>query len=202
MLSTDHEQAHGWPERTVLGVDEVGRGPWAGPVVAAAVSLPSDYRDMGLNGLHDSKKLTAKKRESLFVSLLQVPHGIGMASVDEIDSLNILQASLLAMSRAVAACQLRPDHVLVDGNKLPSWPYAASYLVKGDTLSPSIAAASVLAKVTRDEMMVELDQAFPGYGWASNKGYGAKAHQQGLASLGVTPHHRRSFAPIAKLLQN
>ena len=114
--------------------------------------------------------------------------------------MNILQASMLAMSRAVEACPLAPDHVLVDGNKLPDWSHEASCLIKGDALSPSIAAASVLAKVTRDRMMVDLDTVFPGYGWASNKGYGAKAHQEGLASLGVTPHHRTSFAPIRKLL--
>lgn len=202
MLSTDYERTQGWPQRTVFGVDEVGRGPWAGPVVAAAVALPSDYRDLGLDGLHDSKKLTEKKRESLFDVLVTLPHGIGMASVEDIDSMNILQASLLAMTRAVEACPLAPDHVLVDGNKLPDWSYEASCLVKGDGLSPSIAAASVLAKVTRDRMMIELDKSFPGYGWASNKGYGAKAHQEGLASHGVTPHHRRSFAPIAKLLQS
>lgn len=200
MLSLEHEQAQGWPRRTVLGVDEVGRGPWAGPVVAAALCLPPDYGDIGLDGLHDSKKLTEKKRESLFDILVTLPHGIGLASVEEIDRLNILQASLLAMTRAVEACPYPPDHVLVDGNKLPDWPYAASSLVKGDTLSPSIAGASVLAKVTRDRMMVDLDVAHPGYGWASNKGYGAKAHQQALASQGVTPHHRKSFAPIRKLL--
>ncbi|MGC6471499.1 MAG: ribonuclease HII [Parvibaculales bacterium] len=200
MLSITHEQAQGWPHRTVLGVDEVGRGPWAGPVVAAAFSLPPDYRDIGLDGLHDSKKLTEKKREHLFDILTTLPHGIGMASVEEIDARNILQASLLAMRRAVEAYPLTPDHVLVDGNKLPDWTYDASCLVKGDALSPSIAAASVIAKVTRDRMMVELDAAFPGYGWASNKGYGAKAHQEGLTLQGVTPHHRTSFAPIRRLL--
>lgn len=195
------ERQFGWPEKLVFGVDEAGRGPWAGPVVAAAICLPADF-DLGVD---DSKKLTAKKRDALFEQLVALPHGLGAASVEEIDAMNILQATHLAMSRAVDALAAEtgaPHHVLVDGNRLPDWPYTASALIGGDGLSPSIAAASILAKVTRDREMQRLDSVFPGYGWASNKGYGAKAHQAGLAELGVTPHHRRSYAPIQKILEN
>lgn len=195
------EQKLGWPEKPVFGVDEAGRGPWAGPVVAAAIRLPADF-DLPVN---DSKKLTAKKRDTLFEALLTLPHGVGEASVAEIDALNILQATHLAMTRAVdalAGALGAPHHVLVDGNRLPEWGYASSALIGGDGLSPAIAAASILAKVTRDRQMLRLDAAYPGYGWASNKGYGAKAHQAGLARLGVTPHHRRSYAPIKKILES
>ena len=193
------ERACGWPEARIFGVDEAGRGPWAGPVTAAAIILPADFT----LDVDDSKKLTAKKRDTLFEQLVALPHGLGTASVAEIDQLNILQATYLAMRRAVDALAGKvgtPAHVLVDGNRLPDWPYAASALIGGDGLSPSIAAASILAKVSRDREMVRLDSAYPGYGWVSNKGYGAKAHQQGLEKLGVTPHHRRSYAPIAKII--
>ncbi len=193
------EKARGWPTARVFGVDEAGRGPWAGPVTAAAILLPADF-DLPVD---DSKKLTAKKRDALFDALTALPHGIGTASVEEIDSINILQATFLAMRRAVdglAANIGAPAHVLVDGNKLPHWPYAAEAVIGGDAASPSIAAASILAKVSRDREMAALDAQYPGYGWASNKGYGAKAHQQGLETLGVTPHHRRSYAPIAKII--
>ena len=194
------ECAQGWPEARVFGVDEAGRGPWAGPVTAAAICLPRGF-DLAVD---DSKKLTAKKRDALFETLIALPHGIGTACVAEIDRLNILQATFLAMRRAVDALADNigaPAHVLVDGNKLPDWPYAAQAVIGGDGLAPSIAAASILAKVTRDRDMAALDAQFPGYGWASNKGYGAKAHQIGLEKLGVTPHHRRSYAPIAKILR-
>ena len=194
------ERAQGWPEARVFGVDEAGRGPWAGPVTAAAICLPRGF-DLSVD---DSKKLTAKKREALFEALIALPHGIGTARVAEIDRLNILQATFLAMRRAADALADNigaPAHVLVDGNKLPDWPYAAQAVIGGDGLAPSIAAASILAKVTRDRDMAALDAQFPGYGWASNKGYGAKAHQIGLEKLGVTPHHRRSYAPIAKILR-
>lgn len=194
------ERSCGWPEARIFGVDEAGRGPWAGPVTAAAICLPAGF-DLPVN---DSKKLTAKRRDVLFAELIALPHGLGEASVDEIDALNILQATHLAMTRAVdalAAALGRPDKVLVDGNRLPPWAYPAEALVGGDARSPSIAAASILAKVTRDRQMAALDAVHPGYGWASNKGYGAKAHRDGLAKLGVTPHHRRSYAPIAKMLQ-
>ncbi|MBL6767143.1 MAG: ribonuclease HII [Candidatus Micropelagos sp.] len=194
------ETARGWPEKRVVGVDEAGRGPWAGPVVAAAVYLPSDYEARGLVGLNDSKKLSEKKRETLFELICTLPHGIGIAEVAEIDTLNILQASMLAMHRAVSALPFTPDFVLVDGNRLPEWDVPSDFLIGGDARSVSIAAASIVAKVTRDRMMVALDAEFPGYGWAGNKGYGVKMHQEGLARLGVTPHHRRSFAPIRKML--
>ncbi|HAK99356.1 MAG TPA: ribonuclease HII [Rhodobiaceae bacterium] len=202
------ETARGWPEKRVVGVDEAGRGPWAGPVVAAAVYLPADYEARGLVGLNDSKKLSEKKREALFELICTLPSGIGVgigvgigiAEVEEIDTLNILQASMQAMHRAVSALPFTPDFVLVDGNRLPAWDVPSDFLIGGDARSVSIAAASIVAKVTRDRMMVALDAEFPGYGWAGNKGYGVKMHQEGLARLGVTPHHRRSFAPIRKML--
>ena len=204
VLSWQLEQEHGWPAYPICGVDEAGRGPWAGPVVAAAICLPSDFDLTGPLAVNDSKKLSEKKREMIFEHLLGFPHAIGQASVDEIDAVNILQATFLAMRRAVdgLAAQLptRPAQVLVDGNHLPSWAYPARAVIGGDGLSPSIAAASILAKVTRDRHMRALDAEFPHYGWASNKGYGAKAHQQGLAAHGVTPHHRKSYAPIRKIL--
>ena len=178
----------------VSGVDEAGRGPWAGPVVAAAVVLDRGQVPYGLN---DSKQLSEAARERLFDAIIaSARHGIGQASVAEIDSLNIHWATMLAMERAVAALGVAPDHVLVDGNRLPKWRHAATAIVKGDALSCSIAAASILAKVTRDRLMVALDVEWPGYGWAANKGYGTATHARGLAELGVTPHHRRSFAPV------
>lgn len=198
------EREFGWPETRIFGVDEAGRGPWAGPVVAAAICLPANF-DLTALPVNDSKKLSEKKRETLFEKLVALPHGLGAASVEEIDRLNILQATYLAMRRAVDALADAigaPHHVLVDGNRLPDWRYKASALIGGDGLSASIAAASILAKVTRDRDMAALDAAYPGYGWVSNKGYGAAAHREGLARLGVTPHHRRSYAPIRKILES
>ena len=178
----------------VAGVDEAGRGPWAGPVVAAAVVLDRGAVPAGLN---DSKQLRAAARERLFDMITaSARYGIGQASVAEIDALNIHWATMLAMERAVAALGVVPDHVLVDGNRLPKWRHAATAIVKGDALSCSIAAASILAKVTRDRLMLALHAEWPGYGWAANKGYGTALHARGLAELGVTPHHRRSFAPV------
>ena len=178
----------------VAGVDEAGRGPWAGPVVAAAVVLDRGAVPAGLN---DSKQLRAAARERLFDAITaSARYGIGQASVAEIDALNIHWATMLAMERAVAALGVVPDHVLVDGNRLPKWRHAATAIVKGDALSCSIAAASILAKVTRDRLMLALHAEWPGYGWAANKGYGTALHARGLAELGVTPHHRRSFAPV------
>jgi ribonuclease HII len=194
VISFDFEVRH---QGLVAGVDEAGRGPWAGPVVAAAVIL--DRRNFPA-GLNDSKKLSEAARTRLSAELLGQWHGIGIASVAEIDTLNIHWATMLAMERAVAALGVAPAHVLVDGNRLPRWPHAATAIIKGDGRSLSIAAASIIAKVTRDRMMVALDAEFPGYGWAANKGYGTAAHQRGLAEYGVTPHHRRSFAPIRALL--
>ncbi len=195
MISFDHEDLHAG---SVAGVDEAGRGPWAGPVVAAAVIL--DRRQVP-PGLNDSKKLSEAARERLYAPIIAgARHGIGMASVVEIDSLNIHWATMLAMERAVAALGCVPDHVLVDGNRLPRWAYRATAIIKGDALSLSIAAASIIAKVTRDRLMAVLDTECPGYGWARNKGYGTADHARGLAALGVTAHHRRSYAPVRKYL--
>ena len=185
--------------RVVAGVDEVGRGPLAGPVTAAAVILHPDRIPSGLN---DSKMLSVKRREALLAELEEIAEiGLGWASVAEIDALNIRNAAFLAMRRAVEALPSAPDHALVDGNACPpDLPCAASPLVKGDALCVSIAAASIVAKVARDRIMVELDIAHPGYGWASNAGYPTQAHRDALQHLGVTPHHRRSFAPVYQML--
>ena len=183
----------------VAGVDEVGRGPLAGPVVAAAVILdPKRIPD----GLNDSKKLSQKRRELLFETLtIQAETAIGLASVEEIDQINILQASHLAMCRAVENLHTRPDHVLVDGNRLPhALRPPATPIVKGDARSLSIAAASIVAKVTRDRIMVDLAQQFPGYGWETNAGYPTTVHLESLQKIGVTPHHRRSFRPVHNIL--
>ncbi|MEM9797701.1 MAG: ribonuclease HII [Pseudomonadota bacterium] len=182
----------------VAGVDEVGRGPWAGPVVACAVVLTGTPPD----GVTDSKKLTAKRRAAL-VPLLEAccEIGYGAASVAEIDALNIRQATHLAMERAIAALPRRPDHLLIDGRDRPAWATGScTMIVGGDGASLSIAAASILAKEHRDRTMVALAQQFPGYGWDCNAGYGTAAHRAALLQQGVTPHHRRSFAPIRKML--
>ncbi|MEM8871064.1 MAG: ribonuclease HII [Pseudomonadota bacterium] len=183
----------------VCGVDEVGRGPWAGPVVAAAVIWANGPLPRGMN---DSKALRPAERVALMARIARRAHvGIGAASVAEIDRVNILQASLLAMRRAVAALPAHPDFALVDGNRLPAvLPCPAQAVVKGDGRVAEIAAASIVAKVTRDRIMVALSQQFPGYGWERNAGYGVKAHSEALKCLGVTPHHRRSFRPIHKML--
>ena len=180
------------------GCDEVGRGPLAGDVVAAAVILGSSVPE----GLNDSKKLTERRRERLFdeIRASAVAWSIGRASVEEIDRLNILNASLLAMKRAVESLSPLPDHVLVDGNKLPAWQFSAEAIVGGDGSIPAISAASVLAKVTRDREMVQLDEEYPGYGLAKHKGYPTAQHLDALARLGVTPIHRRSFGPVARLI--
>lgn len=183
----------------VAGVDEVGRGPLAGDVVAAAVILPDDH---GIEGLADSKKLTERKREILFdqIKASAICWSVARASVEEIDRLNILQASLLAMKRAVDGLTVRPSFVQVDGNKLPNWEYDAECVVGGDALLENISAASILAKVVRDREMVEFDHAYPGYGFAKHKGYPTKQHITALQSLGVTKIHRRSYAPVQKAL--
>lgn len=183
------------------GCDEVGRGPLAGDVVAAAVILDPKKP---IAGLDDSKKLTEKKRELLFDEIQANAKSwcIARASVEEIDSLNILQASLLAMTRAVQGLHIEPEHVLVDGNKLPKWKYAAEAVVKGDSRVAAISAASILAKVTRDREMIELDKLYPGYGFAGHKGYPTKVHMDALERLGITAIHRRSYAPVrAKIEQ-
>ncbi len=182
------------------GCDEVGRGPLAGDVLAAAVILDPENP---IDGLNDSKKLTEKKREQLFVEIQQKAKSwcIARASVVEIDSINILQASLLAMTRAVQGLHIQPEHVLVDGNKLPKWNYTAEAVVKGDSRVAAISAASILAKVTRDREMVELDKIYPGYGLADHKGYPTKVHMDALTRLGVTPIHRTSYAPVRALIE-
>ena len=192
-----HEQAAGLGK--IAGVDEVGRGPLAGPVTAAAVILDPARLPQGLS---DSKVLTASRREALFYQLMDMAQvSVAHASVAEIDSLNILRASHLAMERAVAGLTCAPDHVLVDGNLIPSdLQGRATAIVKGDAKSLSIAAASIVAKVTRDRLMVDLASQFPGYGWAENAGYPTKHHLSALLNLGVTPWHRRSFKPVHNIL--
>lgn len=187
----------------VAGIDEAGRGPWAGPVVAAAVILnPSKLPAELVAGLDDSKKLRKPVRELLYGHIVAgAAHGVGQASVEEIEELNILQATMLAMRRAFESLPEAPQYAIVDGNRDPGLGVPTRCLVGGDASSLSIAAASILAKVTRDRIMEGLASEFPGYGWEKNAGYGTKQHQQGLAENGVTPHHRRSFAPIAKLLK-
>lgn len=190
----------------VGGVDEVGRGPLAGPVMAAAaifldpLAIPMDL----LNGIQDSKKLSRPKRAALYQELLQLDsliYGVGEASVEEIDSLNILQATFLAMKRAVQALSQKPQTLLVDGKFIPTFEgIQAIPLIKGDDLSLSIAAASIIAKERRDKLMEELGSLYPMYGWAQNAGYGTKAHRDALQVHGITPHHRRSFAPISSMV--
>ena len=183
----------------VSGVDEVGRGPLAGPVTAAAVVLDPARIPAGLR---DSKQLTAARRQALDAAIRAVAEvSVAPASVAEIDALNILRASHLAMERAWAALTPPPDHLLIDGNLLPrGMRVSAEAVVKGDARVLSIAAASIVAKVARDALMVDLAQQHPGYGWETNAGYGSAAHLKALQDLGVTPHHRRSFAPVHKML--
>lgn len=183
------------------GTDEVGRGPLAGDVVAAAVILDPARP---ISGLTDSKKLTARRRQQLSQQIKDSASAwcIARASVAEIDRLNILQASLLAMQRAVAGLEVEPRFVYVDGNHLPAWDYRSQAVVKGDLLVPAIGAASILAKVARDTEMLELDQRYPGYGFAQHKGYPTGAHLAALRSLGPCPIHRRSYAPVAALCRN
>ena len=187
--------------RILCGVDEVGRGPLAGPVVAAAVVL-----DPGrpIAGLADSKKLTPARRESLYLEITEkaLAWALGRAEVAEIDRINILQASLLAMRRAVLALPLDADHALVDGNRLPDLPCSAEAIVGGDAIEPCISAASIVAKVSRDREMVELDARYPGYGLARHKGYPTRQHLEALRVLGVTEIHRRSFSPVRKIAEN
>lgn len=185
--------------RLIAGVDEVGRGPLAGPVMAAAVILDPQNIPEGLN---DSKQLSAKRRDYLAEWIQEnCDWGLGSCSVDEIEDLNIYHAAHLAMSRAVVGLRQVPDHVLIDGNKIPKGiNQSAEAIVKGDTRSLSISAASILAKVLRDRIMVDLAQQHPGYGWEVNAGYPTPAHKKALLDLGVTPHHRRSFKPVHNIL--
>ncbi|MCI2400162.1 ribonuclease HII [Aliiroseovarius subalbicans] len=183
----------------IAGVDEVGRGPLCGPVTAAAVILDPARIPPGLN---DSKALTAKRREALWDVIHETADvSIAHASVEEIDDINILRASHLAMERAVAGLKTPPDHLLIDGNQVPrGLTISNETIVKGDARSVSISAASIVAKICRDRMMVDLAQQHPGYGWERNAGYGTKEHLSALRNLGVTPHHRRSFKPVHNIL--
>lgn len=176
----------------ICGIDEAGRGPLAGPVYAAAVILPMDCE---IEGLNDSKKVSEKKREQLFDVILEkaVAYGIGSASAEEIDAINILQATFLAMERAVAALQQPADWALVDGNRMPPLPIPGETVVKGDAQCASIAAASILAKVSRDRVLRELDLKYPQYGFAKHKGYGTKAHYEAIKRFGVLSEHRKTF---------
>lgn len=179
----------------VAGVDEVGRGPLAGEVVTAAVILDPARP---INGLADSKALSEKRRDALFGEIIanSLCVHIARATVEEIDSLNILQATMLAMVRAVDGLALKPDHVLVDGNRLPRWKYSATAVIKGDSKVAAISAASIIAKVTRDREMVALAKKYPAYGFADHKGYGTPAHLEALRKFGPSPVHRMSFRPV------
>lgn len=188
-------------EPLTAGVDEAGRGPLAGPVVAAAVILDPDHP---VEGLTDSKLLSFEQRAELETRILAsaTAWGVGRASVQEIDRINILQATFLAMQRAVAALGQVPASVLVDGNCCPEFPCRAQAVVQGDLLVPAISAASILAKQARDREMIALDEALPGYGFARHKGYGTRAHLEALERLGASPHHRSSYAPVRRLRQD
>ncbi|MGF1678400.1 MAG: ribonuclease HII [Candidatus Methylacidiphilales bacterium] len=189
--------------RRVAGVDEAGRGPWAGPVVAAAVMIPIESRGQFPSGVDDSKALSPKERSRLHEQLLGCGClcSVGLASVEEIDQLNILQATFLAMRRACEALKESPEFLLVDGKGSPTHVIPVQTLVKGDAASLSIAAASILAKVSRDRIMEQEDERFPGYGFARHKGYGTREHREALARLGVCPLHRRTFRPIREILE-
>lgn len=187
--------------RKIAGTDEAGRGPLVGSVVAAAVILDPNNP---IEGLNDSKKLTEKKREKLFIEIKEkaLAWAIAESSAQEIDELNILQASLLAMRRAIEKLQIQPDHVLVDGNKEPKGlQMSCEAVVGGDAIHAEISAASILAKVTRDHDMVELDKKYPQFGFAKHKGYPTKAHFEAIAEHGVIDEHRRSFGPVSKVLE-
>ena len=183
----------------IAGVDEAGRGPLAGPVVAAAVILE---RHRIPKGIDDSKQMTAEAREEAFGLIMHsaIAVGVGEASVDEIDLINIRQATHLAMARAIRALRFAPCFALVDGNDAPALPCPCDTIIDGDARSISIAAASVIAKVTRDRLMADLHEEHPGYGWLSNKGYATPEHREALERLGPTRHHRRSFAPVHNIL--
>ncbi|GAA0199326.1 ribonuclease HII [Kangiella japonica] len=183
----------------VAGVDEVGRGPLAGPVVAAAVILDPNKP---IEGLADSKKLTEKRRQALSEEIMEkaLAWSICRAEVEEIDKLNILQASLLAMKRSVETLSHQPELALIDGNHCPQLDCAMEAIIKGDSKEPAISAASILAKVARDNEMVEMDEKYPGYGFAKHKGYPTKQHREAIMALGITDIHRKSYAPVQKQL--
>jgi ribonuclease HII len=197
-----YEIEHGRNDGVMIaGTDEAGRGPLAGPVIAAAVIIPQHFPEQLANAINDSKQLSEKKREALFPQLIEhCIYGIAECSANEIDQINILQASLLAMKRAVGLLTTQPHVVLVDGNKSPTIPRMKNIpIVKGDSKSLSIAAASILAKVTRDRLMQKLHAEFPHYGWDHNAGYPTAEHVAALTAHGITPHHRISFGPVRNL---
>lgn len=183
----------------IAGVDEVGRGPLVGSVVASACILPDNYE---LQGLNDSKKISEKKRQLLAQEIKSVAlsWSIAESSAQEVDEINVLQASLLAMKRAVIGLSVQPQHVLVDGNKLPTWDYSAEAIIGGDGKEPAISAASILAKVFRDEQMITFAESYPEYGFEQHKGYPTKQHLLAIQEYGVLPEHRRSFGPVKKVL--
>ncbi len=183
----------------IAGVDEVGRGPLAGPVVACAIVMPPDKRAM--IGINDSKKLSAKQREKLISKILAraVAVGIGAASVREIDRLNILQASVLAVHRALRRLPVTPNHIVVDGRSVRTYDFPHTAVIRGDSRCHSIACASIVAKITRDRVMRALASRYPVYRWEHNVGYSTADHFRGIASHGITPHHRRSFLPVRQL---
>ena len=182
----------------IAGVDEAGRGPWAGPVYSAIVIL---NRNCIPEGINDSKKISEKKRIKLYEEILiNHKYGIGCASPDEIDQLNILEATFLSMRRALENLIIKPDYILVDGNLSPNFNIPHESIIKGDSISMSIAAASIIAKVERDKFMLNIDNEHPEYKWKKNKGYGTKDHQNALNAHGVTKYHRKSFSPIRKIL--
>ena len=192
------ERGFGWPQKLVAGIDEAGRGPWAGPVVSAVVILNEKNIPDGLN---DSKKLSEKKRLSLYSSIYNFHFvGVGISSIEEIDSMNVLQATFLSMKRAVEDLNPQPEYILVDGNLDPGLNFKTKCIIKGDSISISIAAASVIAKVTRDNLMLKLDKEFPNYNWKKNKGYGTAEHRNALELYGPCKYHRKSFSPINKML--
>ena len=188
------------PAGRVAGVDEAGRGPLAGPVIAGAVILDPDNP---VSGLRDSKRLTAARREALYDEIRDkaLAWAVGRAEVEEIDRINILQASLRAMQRAVAALRPAAEYALIDGNRCPELTCPAQAIIKGDSLVAAISAASIMAKVTRDREMIELDAQYPGYGLAQHKGYPSKTHIEALQRLGVLPVHRRSYAPVRRIIE-
>jgi ribonuclease HII len=188
------------PEGRVAGVDEAGRGPLAGPVIAGAVILDPEKP---IEGLRDSKRLSASRRDELYDQIREraLAWAVGRAEVEEIDRINILQATMLAMRRAVEALEPFAEHALIDGNRCPDLSCTAQAIIKGDSKVQAISAASIVAKVTRDREMLELDRRYPGYGLAQHKGYPSKAHIEALESLGVTPVHRRSYAPVRRIIE-
>jgi ribonuclease HII len=193
-----NERDIGWPKKLIAGIDEAGRGPWAGPVISAAVILNEKNIPDGLN---DSKKLSEKMRLSLYSSIYNFHSvGVGISSIEEIDSMNVLQATFLSMNRAVEDLNPQPEYILVDGNLDPGLNFKTKCIIKGDSISISIAAASVIAKVTRDNLMLKLDKEFPNYNWKKNKGYGTSEHRKALELHGPCKYHRKSFSPINKML--